>query len=253
LRYDDWTALTSRQESALARAKNTTRSEARRRTREQTRTELATQEATDDVTASGTSADTATRGNAPRRRGMLFKWPDVGADIRALPDMFRTRRLLWLPFVLLLIGFVLAMAFNTLPAQIEQYALLYFQYFFAPQALFTYFIGGFLAPRGSYLIGLILGALTGVLWSVVLLANSVADPSVSTATGDLPSTIGTVLLASVILGMFAAGFAGWYRDFLRGMQTRSKERQAQRDADLRAKARNDRQEARRAAKSRPAG
>src|SRR3954447_20468563 len=87
----------------------------------------------------------------PRRRGLLFQWPDIRADVRGLPDMFRTRRLLWLPFVLLLVGFVLALIFGALSTDIQQWAYLYFQYFFSPQALFTYFIGGFLAPRASYL------------------------------------------------------------------------------------------------------
>jgi hypothetical protein len=243
------------EESALARAKNTARSEARRRTRELTRAELAAQEdidATDGTTA--TTATTASTEDArpPRRRGQLFQWPDVRADVRALPSMFRTKRLLWLPFVLVAVGFVLAMTFTMLPTQIQQWALLYFQYFFAPQALFTYFIGGFLAPRASYLIGLILGAITGVLWSIVLLANTVGGTDLVTSTGDLASTIGTVLLASIILGMFAAGFAGWYRDFLRGMQTRSRERQIQRENEAKQRRAAERQEARRAAKQRPA-
>lgn len=219
-----------------------------------TRAELAAeQQADDDALAEDISTGTTTT-TAPRRRGMLFQWPDVRADIKALPDMFlRTRRLLWLPFVLVGVGFALAMLFGALPAQIQQYALLYFQYFFAPQALFTYFIGGFLAPRGSYLIGLILGTLTGVLWSLVLLINPTATSDTATQLGDTASTIGTVIVASMVLGLFAAGFAGWYRDFLRGMQTRSRERQMQRENEAKLKRRDERQEARRAAKGGPVG
>ena len=117
--------------------------------------------------------------------------------------------------------------------------------------LLAWLIGGFLAPRASYLVGIILGGLTGILWTVVLFANAAVGADLVTSTGDFASTIGTVLLASLILGMFAAGFAGWYRDFLRGMQTRSRDRQVQREADLKAKRAIERQEARRAAKSRP--
>ena len=149
----------------MARAKNTSRSEARRRTREQERAEIAAQQEPEDggeATASSgsTSAATATAA-APRRAGMIFKWPDIRADARSLPDMFRTRKLIWLPFILLAVGFGLALAFAALPVEVQQWALLYFQYFFAPQALFTYFIGGFLATRASYLIGFMLGLLTG--------------------------------------------------------------------------------------------
>lgn len=230
----------------MARAKNTSRSEARRRTREQTRAEIAeTQEPEDGGEVV-----------APKRKPLLFQWPDIRSDIRYLPFMFRTRRLLWLPFGLLLVGFVMALAFNVIPAEYQQWALLYFQYFFAPQALFTYFIGGFVATRASYLIGFLLGLMTGVLWSFVLAANTLstaATPDSGLPQGtDLLQTIGTVLVASMVLGTFAAGFAGWYRDFLRGMQNRSKERQAQREQELKAKRAADRQEARRAAKQRPA-
>jgi hypothetical protein len=231
----------------LARAKNTSRSEARRRTREQTRAEVAeTQEPEDGGEVV-----------APKRRPLLFQWPDIRSDIRYLPYMFRTRRLLWLPFGLLLVGFIMALAFNVIPVEYQQWALLYFQYFFAPQALFTYFIGGFVATRASYLIGFMLGLLTGVLWSVVLAANTISTPPSADTAGlpsgdDLLQTIGTVLVASMVLGTFAAGFAGWYRDFLRGMQNRSKDRQAQREQEAKAKRASDRQEARRAAKQRPA-
>ena len=238
----------------MARAKNTSRSEARRRTREQTRAELAAEQEPED---GGEETVATAEAAAPRRRPMLFQWPDIRADVRALPNMFRTRRLLWLPFILLLAGFVAALAFNVIPADYQQLALLYFQYFFAPQALFTYFIGGFVATRASYLIGFILGLLTGLLWSIVLAANTISTPASADSAGlpsgtDLLSTIGTVLVASMVLGTFAAGFAGWYRDFLRGMQNRSKERQAQKEQELKAKRAADRQEARRAAKQRPA-
>lgn len=240
----------------MARAKNTSRSEARRRTREQERAEIAAQQEPEDggeATASSgsTSAATATAA-APRRAGMIFKWPDIRADARSLPDMFRTRKLIWLPFILLAVGFGLALAFAALPVEVQQWALLYFQYFFAPQALFTYFIGGFLATRASYLIGFMLGLLTGVLWGIVLIANTVASTDLVNTSSDLLTTLGTVLVASMVLGTFAAGFAGWYRDFLRGMQNRSKERQIQNEQAAKAKRATERQEARRSAKSRPA-
>jgi hypothetical protein len=231
----------------LARAKNTSRSEARKRTREQTRAELAAEQEPED---GGEAAAAAPAAKA--RRPSLFTFPDVRADLRSLPEMFRTRKLLWLPFGLVLAGFVLAMIYAAIPTEYQQWALLYFQYFFAPQALFTYFIGGFVATRASYLIGMILGLATGVLWAIVLVANTLAGADLVNDTGDLASTIGTVVLASIVLGMFAGGFAGWYRDFLRGMQNRNKDRQAQQVQAAKAKRAADRQEARRAAKQRPA-
>ena len=230
----------------MARAKNMSRAEARRRTREMTRAELAAeQQAEDDALDETGSVSTATATTTePRRRGMLFKWPDIRADIKSLPDMLlRTRRLLWLPFILVLVGFVLALVYGALPPQIQQYSLLYFQYFFAPQALFTYFIGGFLATRASYLVGLILGTMTGILWGVVFVVNPSATTDSATLGGDTASTLGTILVASMVLGLVSAGFAGWYRDFLRGMQTRSRERQMERENQAKARRRDERRSA----------
>jgi hypothetical protein len=232
----------------LARAKNTSRSEARRRTREQTRAELEAEDGSLDDQETDTTAVAA----APRQRSQLFKFPDIRADLRALPGMFRTRKLLFLPFILLLAGFVLVLAVNVIPVEIQPWVGLYIQYFFLPEALFTYFIGGFLAPRGSYLIGLLLGLTCGLLWTTVLLIMPNTQEAVAAQT-DLASAIGLVLVQSVVLGLFAGGFAGWYRDFLRGMQDRSRQRQAERETSLKAQRRDERQEARRNAKQRPAG
>jgi hypothetical protein len=233
----------------LARAKNTIRSEARRRTREQNRSELVGEDASldgDDV-AVPTSTTVA-----PRSRTQLFKFPNVRDDIRSVPGMFRTRKLLFLPFALLLVGFILVLSVNLIPVSVQTWVGLYIQYFFLPEALFTYFIGGFLAPRASYLIGLMLGLMCGLLWTAILLIQPGTQDAVAAQT-DLGSAIGLVLVQSVVLGLFAGGFAGWYRDFLRGMQNRSRERQAERETALKAQRRDERQEQRRNAKQKPVG
>jgi hypothetical protein len=234
----------------LARAKNTSRSEARRRTREESRAEMASELEPEDggEAVATTSSTTAIR--PPRKQ--LFAMPDIRSDVRALPDMFQTRRLLWLPFVLVLVGFIVQLIGPGLAPELQNWIVLYVQYFFLPSSLFTYFIGGFLAPRGAYLIGFLLGVSVGVAWTIILLL----EPEMQAALGettDIASAIGVILLESIVFGTFAGGFAGWYRDFLRRMQTNSKDRQQQRDAQVRAKRRDDRQEQRRSAKQRPAG
>jgi len=230
----------------LARAKNTSRSEARRRTRVQTRADLVD----DDEMLDDEDDSTETVANPPRKP--FFTFPDIRADVRALPEIFRSRRLLWIPFILLAVGFVLVLIQSALPVEIQPWVAFYVQYFVLPQSLFTYFIGGFLAPRASYLIGTMLGLATGLGWAIVLLVLPNTQDAFG-STQDLASLIGLVLLESVVLGMFAGGFAGWYRDYLRKMQTRSRDRQAEREAAQRTKRRDDRQEARKAAKQRPAG
>ncbi len=231
----------------MARAKNTSRSEARRRTREQERAELAAEQEPED---GGEEVENDTPARRPR--GSLFKFPDIRGDLRGLPDMFRTRRLLWLPFILSLVGFLLAVGFDSVPADFQPYVGLYFQWFFNPLALFTYFIAGFLAPRASYLVGAIVGLFTGLL-ILLLIAIGATGAFGDTTISDM-ATVGVyVMVETLVLGMFAGGFAGWYRDILRNMQTRSRERQVEREEAAKARRRDERQEARRSAKGKPAG
>ena len=231
----------------MARAKNISRAEARRRARELTRAELAEGEIGEDFDATAVEAEPAA---SPRPT--FFKLPNFRADIAALPGMFRTRRLLWLPFILILVGFVLTLLLPGLAIEVQAIALLYIQYFFFPQALFTYFVGGFLAPRAAYLIGFILGLANGLLWVVILgIGASTGLGLAGTAATDFLGAAGYVMITSVVLGTFAGGFAGWYRDFLRQMQERGKTRRADQEAKDRERRRAERSETRRAAKQRP--
>ncbi len=250
LRYDA-TAPSQEQESALARAKNTSRAEARRRTKELTRAEMADQQV--DDTDDDDSEASATVATVKPPHKSMFKMPDIRSDVRGLPVMFRTRRLLWLPFIMVAVGFVLALISPALNADVQSYAFLYIEYFFFPQALFTYFIGGFLATRSSYLVGFLLGLMTGVLWVVIIAIGVSGGAGIGQAgieTTDVVSSSAYVLVTSMFLGTVAGWFAGWYRDFLRGMQERNKQRQAEREAQARVKRRDDRQEARKSAKGR---
>jgi len=224
----------------LARAKNTSRAEARKRTRDVQRAELEDDEQLED------EPETA----APAARPALFQIPKIRDDISALPAMFRTRRLLWLPFGLLIVGFFLALGIYGIPADLQPLVALYLQFFFVPEGLFIYFIAGFLAPRGSYLVGLMIGALSGVLYSIAILVTLPAgsDPSVVT---EAQAVAVRSLIYGPVLGMFAGGFAAWYRNFLRNMQESGNKRRADKEAQGRAKRRDERQEARRVAKQRP--
>jgi hypothetical protein len=236
VRYDAAVPVRPTRRLALARAKNTTRADARRRTRETQRAELAAQEAAE----SDETTDTATEAS-PRKP--LFKMPNVREDIRLLPSIFMTRRLLWLPLGLLVIGLVLVLVITALPADVAGIVELYLQFFFWPPALFTFFIAGFLAPRASYLVGFIYGAIGGTMWFIGLVPAS-AVPDLSSFTTALV----TAVVYGMVYGTLAAAFAAWYRDFLRGMQERSRQKQADKEAKERAKRREDRQEARKVAK-----
>jgi hypothetical protein len=227
----------------LARAKNTCRSEARRRTRELTRAELLAAEG--ETVDSPEMVDDGTAIAVPAERPRMFKAPNVRADLKALPQMFRTKRLLWVPLVLLLVGLALTLAVPGLAPEAASIAALFVQFFFIPPALFTFFIAGFIAPRGSYLVGLIYGVLAGVMWTIAFVPPAaLAEPSAFMA------EFAGLVMTGALYGTLAAAFAAWYRDFLRGMQERGKVRRAEQEAKLRAQRRDERQESRRVAKQR---
>jgi hypothetical protein len=236
----------------LARAKNTARAEARRRSR------AAMREEDEAFDAQRATADEP----VAEPRPSLFRMPNVGADLRALPGMFRTSRRVWLPFAMLAAGFLLMLGvyFELVTEGTGVYLPLlgylsfatlvglYVQFFFVPYGLFTFFIGGFVAPRASYLVGLLLGLFNGVLWSILIfLGTSVpsAVPDETPATTDALGNALYVIAIAVVYGTLAAAFAAWYRDFLRRTSARSRERRAEQEAKARARRRDERQAARR--------
>jgi hypothetical protein len=226
----------------LARAKNTSRAEARKRSRDTHRAEMA--ELADDEQLD----DEVDSGQDEPRRPSAFKMPNVREDLRALPEIFRTKRIVWVPFLLVLIGFVLNLAYWGLSADLRQIAGLYISFFFVPQGLFAYFIAGFVAPRASYLIGGLLGLLSGALFGIALVATLPPDIDVVLRAQAHAEAMSSPFTGA-LLGTFAGGFAAWYRNFLRGMQVNGAQRRADREAKERAKRREERQQARSVFKS----
>ena len=226
----------------MARAKNTSRAEARKRTRDSQRAELLADE-------NEQIEDEATVASAPATRPSMLQLPNFREDIRALPTIFRTRRLVWLPFGLVLIGFILALVIYGMPADLQTWVALYLQFFFVPQGLFAYFIAGFLAPRASYLVGGLLGVLSGALYGIALVATLPANVNIPLS--DAAMSVASYTFTGIVLGTFAGGFAAWYRNFLRQMQENGRQRRADQEAKERAKRRAERQESRRVVKGRP--
>jgi hypothetical protein len=230
-----------RRRFTLAREKNTTRALARRRSRDLQRAQFAAEQ---DPEESAEEVATPTADTTERKP--LFRIPDVRADIRALPSIVRSRRLVLLPLALLAIGFILIFVFESIPADLQTFAGSYLQFFYFPPALFTFFLAGFFAPRASYLFGFIYGVIAGVAWFISLVPPE-AVPDATAFGGALLTT----LAYGVVYGTLAAALAAWYRDFLRGMQERGRQRRAVKEVDERARRREQRQEARKLAKQRP--
>jgi hypothetical protein len=226
----------------LARAKNTSRAEARKRARAAHRAELAENDQLDD------QLDDESADAQPARRPSMFQMPNVLEDIRTLPQTFRSRRLLWLPFGLVLIGFVLRLILFGLPADLQPWAYMYIQFFLIPSGLFSYFIAGFIAPRSSYLVGMLLGILSGALYAIAEIATLPPGPVLLAS--DIAVAIFSTAFSAALFGTFAGAFAAWYRNFLRNMQVSGQQRRADREAKERAKRREERQEARKVFKGR---
>ena len=225
----------------MARAKDTARSEARRRTRESLRADQLPAVEGDHQLDADIPATAA-----PAQRQRMFKMPNFREDIRALPQMMLTRKLLWLPLLLLFIGTALVLMLPGLSGEPLALADLFLQFFYIPPALFTFFVAGFIAPRASWLIGLLYGLVAGVLWFIAFIPPSLVSTPTSFAT-----QLFLLLVNGALYGTLAAAFAAWYRDFLRGMQERGRARRADQEANERAKRRDERQEARRLSKQRP--
>ncbi len=224
----------------MPRAKNTDRAEARRRYRDQQRAADAPETAEVALEAAAPEPS-ASLGDA--MRGSL-RMPNIVEDIRALPGMFLRVRKLWIPVIALIVSFLLALALElgSMPEGLRAAAALYVQLTLPPTALFVFFVGGFLAPRASYLVGGVLGILDGILWSALFLivpTAQQADPSRpggSTTGAVAPADLVSVIGLAILIGVVAGGFAAWYRNFLRQSQERARQNRIARDQEARVKA-----------------
>lgn len=219
-------------ESALARAKNTDRAEARRRYRA---TQLSAELPNDDADEIGAEEEP----QQPARRG--FQLPDFRADLAAVPGLFRRKRLLWIPLLLVISGFAatfIRRPDGTLDPTVEVYTT----FVLGPSALAPSFLAGFLAQRASYLVGGLVGLVNGIL-TLVLLAMLTSEADREAA--RLGETLGVPALQpdasiwlvayAVIFGGLIGAFASWYRRFL---QTGTSRRRAAQEARARAQRRD---------------
>ena len=220
-----------RSRNTRVRAKNTSRAEARRRHKDEQRIEDA------EEVEPNTLADQAEPSTSGSSRRPRLAMPDVLADLRALPGVFR-KPLVWLPFGLLVLAFALELARQNeaLPeGQVSDIATLYIQLTLPPTALFVFFIGGFIADRASYLVGALLGVLDALLITILVSitpAATLESAGITEVAEDLLPLWGI----AIAVGVLAAGFAAWYRKFLRSSQERARANRAAKERDQAAKA-----------------
>ena len=229
-----------RSRNTRIRPKNTSRAEARRRNREEQR----------ELEAEPIEYEDTPVPDAPKASPM-FSMPDVIGDIKALPMVFR-KPLVWLPFGLLAATFGLSMALingalDDLPEPVLNGISLYINLSLHPTSLFIFFIGGFVAPRASYIVGGILGVLSATIWTVVMttatdaMREQYADTLLTaSAEGEIAGVTSEAILQTYGMGLFigilAGGFAAWYRRFLRSSQERAAANRARKEQEQAEKA-----------------
>jgi hypothetical protein len=157
----------------VPRAKRTNRAEARRRHRASLAEPI---DEADQPASPPSSARTSTAPESAPRTGerpslgyafrAAFRPVNLGEDLRFLPRLLIDRSV-WLPILLTVAAGVAFAATNGANALIAIIAT----YFVAPPALGSVFIGGFLAPRASYLVGLIVGFASAVVASAIILTS----------------------------------------------------------------------------------
>ena len=203
----------------MARAKRTTRAEARRRYRaEQGLPDEATAlDDADDPDAptprrSRTDPDPGGRLGIGTALRMSFRPIDIRGDLRALPRLARNKALL-IP-VLLTVGstafFLVVHPQATGADAATVLATFLFQYFIQTPAIGGVFIAGFLAPRASWLLGVIVGLVSAACYSGLVLSGALG-----TSTTTTPTEVVTAAVAiSPVMGALFASAAAWYRRFL---------------------------------------
>jgi hypothetical protein len=235
----------------LARAKRTDRTEARRRYRAEQATLAADAEPVDEEADDndGSRSRSASRGRSSRstksdrtsgstsssqqRPGLVnamrsaVRPLDWRSDIRSLPMLVRHWSF-WLPS-LLAVATTVAF-FVVIPAGTSTTAgnpassgsggifvtLVYFAFqmfvFPLPAPVGAAFLAGFGAPRASWLTGALVGVVSAISFSIVVLSPTYAD-----AVGDGTSAIGLAiqgLIAAPLGSALFASLAAWYRRFL---------------------------------------
>ena len=207
----------------MARAKQTARSEARRKYRQ-----AATQppdEAADELDFGERRPEAGPGRSSPRpgdrpgqtptgRPGFMsafrgaYRPAHIREDLRALPMLLRSRALL-AAIALVLAGAVAAFAFPGYTGSAFAWELLVLP----GSALAPQLVAGFFAPRASYLLGLIVGLVQGVVFTTFL-TQFAARLGTTLRPEDVSNLLTLSFVTGPISGTLFAAAAAWYRRFL---------------------------------------
>lgn len=196
----------------MARAKRTARADARRRHRQehgiQDRPDATPlEDGASPVPAARTTVDPA----PGQRLGIAesfrrsFRPLDLRGDIAAIPTLLR-HKAFFIPALLTIAS--TAIVFATRGTDVLS-AFLY-AYFIQTPAIGAVFIAGFMAPRASWLLGVLVGLLSAICYTVIIQSGIAGAPS----TGGAADVVAAAFLLSPVMGALFAAAAAWYRRFL---------------------------------------
>lgn len=203
----------------MARAKKTDRAEARRRYRAEMglTSEVDGEDVAQDATASPAKASAPRSGDQrnanPTGRmsmGAAFRQSihpiNLRDDLRSIPFLVLHTRAIWAPS---LITIVSAVAFIVTHGSdfLTQFG---FAYFVQTPAIGSVFLAGFLAPRASWLAGLIVGLVAAIAYSGVIAVVALGTSEAAAAQQAMASAF----ILSPVMGALFAAAAAWYRRFL---------------------------------------
>lgn len=205
----------------MARAKRTQRAEARRRYRaanapdESIELDDATAPEAGAARAASTGASKPSTAPAKMSVGTAFRTSfrplNIREDVASLPWIATHTPALWVPLLLTIASAVV----TAVAGSNEFVASIIFTYFVMFPALGGVFIGGFLAPRASWLVGLIVGLVSAVCYVALGTAKLLPVPFQGTFDLSPQDAAITAFVWSGIFGAFLGAAAAWYRRFLR--------------------------------------
>jgi hypothetical protein len=212
----------------VARAKQTGRAEARRRYRQSTAEEPETDavaeldygERRPDAAPKAAAKPARANDRTPTGRAgimdsfrLAYHPVHIREDLRAIPELLRSRAFL-AATALLLVGGAAWLIFP-----LRQGSVLLWELLVVPgSALAPQLVGGFFAPRASYIIGFILGVLQTVVFVLVSLSPPVVAAYEALQPDSAPlmraDQVLSALVSSAVTGALFAAAAAWYRRFL---------------------------------------
>jgi hypothetical protein len=219
----------------VARAKRTERAVARRRYRAATATDPATEDFENDAPpsnaarSSSSSAGRSTPAATPGRVGFVDAFKQsirplhVREDLAALPWIAVHTKALWVPLLITILSTIVTAATGAT----DMVTGLLFTYFVVFPAIGGVFIAGFLAPRASWLAGMIVGLVSAICYVALGLSGRLPTPFAEQFNVNTTGAAVSAFIYSPIMGGFFAAAAAWYRRFLALSSPNRNKRQAQ--------------------------